>query len=181
MLDNLLNWAKTQMNDHDVAKRLFNINNVIKKNVALFKENAMKKNIELNQNPKEVPNVYADKNMIDFVIRNLLSNALKFTQSGDTITLDVVKHTNQLEIQVRDSGIGMSAEQIESLLKSTEENFTTRGTDNEEGTGLGFAICKGFIKRNGGTIQIESEVAKGSVFSFTIPTNLTRDSIRKVS
>lgn len=181
LLDNLLNWAKTQMNDHEVSKRLFNINHIIEKNMVLFRENALKKNILIEHSAQEVSNAYADKNMIDFVIRNLMSNALKFTKSGDCITMDVIEHTNQLEIQVRDTGIGMDSSQIESLLKSTKENVTTRGTDNEEGTGLGFAICKDFIQRNGGTIQIESQIGKGSVFSFTIPTDLTPDSIRKVS
>lgn len=181
LLDNLLNWAKTQMNDHEVSKRMFNINSIIEKNVELFKENALRKNITIHNTAKDLPNVYADKNMIDFVIRNLLSNALKFTKSGDTITLDVLEHVDQIEVQVRDTGVGMKPEQMKALLKSTKESFTTRGTDNEEGTGLGFAICKDFIKRNSGTVRIESEVHKGSVFSFTLPTDLTRESILKVS
>ncbi|MDC6364785.1 MULTISPECIES: HAMP domain-containing sensor histidine kinase [Flavobacteriaceae] len=181
LLDNLLNWAKTQMNDHNISKRMFNINNTIEKNVGLFRENALRKNIAIQHTVKELPHVYADKNMIDFVVRNLLSNALKFTRAGDTITIDVVENEQHLEVRVKDTGVGMTQHQREALLKSTKDNATTRGTDNEQGTGLGFAICKDFILRNNGSIQIESEVDKGSVFSFTVPTNLNKDSILKVS
>ncbi|MBS9464121.1 HAMP domain-containing histidine kinase [Flagellimonas sp. 389] len=181
LLDNLLNWAKTQMNDHQISKRMFDINPVIEKNVTLFKENAHRKNIRIDYTATELSNVYADKNMIDFVIRNLLSNALKFTKSGDTITIAALEHGDHLEIQVNDTGIGMTEEQKEALLNSTKENSTTKGTDNEEGTGLGFAICKDFIKRNNGTVQIKSKINSGSMFSFTVPTKLTRESILRVS
>nr|WP_299385405.1 ATP-binding protein [Allomuricauda sp.] len=181
LLDNLLNWAKTQMNDHEISKRMFSMGDVIEKNVALFRENALRKGVSLHFEPRTRPNAYADKNMIDFVVRNLLSNALKFTKNGDTITFDVLEHEGHLEILVKDTGIGMDQKQQEALLSSTKENYSTKGTDNEEGTGLGFAICKDFIRRNSGTINIESELNKGSTFSFTVPTDLTRDSILKVS
>ena len=124
---------------------------------------------------------YADKNMIDFVVRNLLSNALKFTKSGDTITLDVKEDESHLKVKIKDTGIGMTSKQTEALINSTKENSSTPGTENEEGTGLGFAICKDFIKRNNGVISIESKEGKGSTFTFTVTTNLTRDSILRVS
>nr|WP_298998958.1 HAMP domain-containing sensor histidine kinase [uncultured Allomuricauda sp.] len=181
LLDNLLNWAKSQMNDHEVSKKSFDIFNVIEKNVELFKENAFRKGILISHEAKEVSKVYADKDMIDFVIRNLLSNALKFTKSGDSISVDVLEEEGHLKVKVKDTGIGMSKAQREALLNSTKENPSTKGTDNEEGTGLGFAICKDFIQRNNGMIYIESKEGKGSTFSFTVPTNLTRESILKVS
>ncbi|PRX54734.1 sensor histidine kinase [Flagellimonas meridianipacifica] len=181
LLDNLLNWAKSQMNDHEVSKKSFNIFNVIEKNVELFKENAMRKDITISYKPKKVSNVYADKDMIDFVVRNLLSNALKFTESGDSISVDVIEEEENLKVKVKDTGIGMSKAQCEELLNSSKENISTKGTDNEEGTGLGFAICKDFIQRNNGMIYIESKEGKGSTFSFTVPTNLTRETILRVS
>ena len=181
LLDNLLNWAKSQMNDHDVSKRSFDIFNVIEKNIELFKENALRKNITISHKQKEVSKVYADKDMIDFVVRNLLSNALKFTKSGDFITVDVVEEEGHLTVKVKDTGIGMSKKQQKALLNSSKENTSTKGTDNEEGTGLGFAICKDFIQRNNGMIYIESKEGEGSTFSFTVPTKLTRDTILKVS
>ncbi|MEM6864416.1 MAG: HAMP domain-containing sensor histidine kinase, partial [Bacteroidota bacterium] len=181
LLDNLLNWAKSQMNDHDVSKRSFDIFEIIDKNTELFKENALRKNIKIKHTPKQVAKAYADKNMIDFVVRNLLSNALKFTKSGDTITLDVKEDESHLKVKIKDTGIGMTSKQKEALINSTKENSSTPGTENEEGTGLGFAICKDFIKRNNGVISIESKEGKGSTFTFTVPTNLTRDSILRVS
>ncbi|MEO0901074.1 MAG: ATP-binding protein, partial [Bacteroidota bacterium] len=155
--------------------------NVIEKNVELFKENAFRKNVAITHQSKEVSNVYADKDMIDFVVRNLLSNALKFTESGDSIIVDVTEEEDHLKVKVKDTGIGMTEEQREALLNSSKENTSTPGTENEEGTGLGFAICKDFINRNNGMIYIESKEGKGSTFSFTIPTNLTRDTILRVS
>ncbi|MEM9076023.1 MAG: HAMP domain-containing sensor histidine kinase [Bacteroidota bacterium] len=181
LLDNLLNWAKSQMNDHEVSKRAFNIFNVIENNVELFKENALRKGITISHPSKEVSNAYADKDMIDFVVRNLISNALKFTESGDSITVEVVEEEDHLKVKVKDTGIGMSEKQRKALLDSKKENLSTKGTDNEEGTGLGFAICKDFIKRNDGMIFIESKEGEGSTFSFTVPTNLTRESILRVS
>ncbi|TAI48934.1 sensor histidine kinase [Flagellimonas allohymeniacidonis] len=181
LLDNLLNWAKSQMNDHEVSKRSFNIFQVIQKNVLLFKENAARKNISISYEERLVPNAYADKDMIDFVIRNLLSNALKFTTQGDSILIQVLEGTSELIISVKDTGIGMSEKQRKALLNSTKENNSTKGTHNEEGTGLGFAICKDFIQRNNGSIEIDSKLDHGSTFSFTVPTSLTRESILRVS
>lgn len=181
LLDNLLNWAKSQMNDHEVSRRSFSIFSVIEKNVELFKENAFRKNITISHQAKEVSNAYADKDMIDFVIRNLLSNALKFTKSGDSIKVGVIEEESHLTVKITDTGIGMSEKQRKTLLNSSKENISTKGTDNEEGTGLGFAICKDFIQRNDGMIYIESKEGIGSTFSFTVPTNLTRKSILRVS
>ena len=181
LLDNLLNWAKSQMNDHEISKRSFNIFQIIQKNVLLFKENAARKNVSISYEERLVPNAYADKDMIDFVIRNLLSNALKFTTEGDFISIEVVEGTSELTVSVKDTGIGMTKKQQRALLNSTKENNSTKGTHNEEGTGLGFAICKDFIKRNNGSIRIESELDQGSTFSFTVPTSLTRESILRVS
>nr|WP_299342138.1 ATP-binding protein [Allomuricauda sp.] len=181
LLDNLLNWAKSQMNDHEISKRSFNIFQVIQKNVLLFRENALRKNVTIDFNEKIVANAYADKDMMDFVIRNLLSNALKFTTDGDSISIDVMEGNAELTISVQDTGIGMSEKQRKALLNSSKENHSTKGTNNEEGTGLGFAICKDFIRRNNGKVKIESKLNEGSTFSFTVPTSLTRESILKVS
>ncbi|MEL6484474.1 MAG: HAMP domain-containing sensor histidine kinase, partial [Bacteroidota bacterium] len=181
LLDNLLNWAKSQMNDHTLSKKSFDIGKVVEKNVQLFKENALRKNIAIVFEQKDIPKVYADKNMMDFVIRNLLSNALKFTSKGDQIFIEVHEGMDQLEITIRDTGVGMTKAQIKNLMLSSKESNSTKGTDNEEGTGLGFAICKDFVDRNNGEFRIESKPNQGSAFTFTIPTTLTRESILKVS
>ena len=141
----------------------------------------MRKNIAIVFEDKDIPRVYADKDMMDFVIRNLLSNALKFTSKGDQIFIEISENEDHLAITVRDTGVGMSKKQIQSLLLSAKENKSTKGTDNEEGTGLGFAICKDFVDRNNGEFRIESKPNQGSSFTFTVPTTLTTESILKVS
>ena len=177
LLDNLLNWAKTQMNDLEISKRSFNINKVIAKNIQLFQDNAFRKDVSLKFNENMAPKAYADKDMVDFVIRNLFSNALKFTEKGDVISVDVEEKEGFLNIQVSDTGVGMTQEQINKLLNSNKEGYSTKGTQNEVGTGLGFSICMDFVKRNGGQIQITSKYRKGSTFLFTVPTSLTKETI----
>ncbi len=177
LLDNLLNWAKSQMNDHTVIKRSFDLNAVIEKNIHLYNENALRKKVDIRFQNQEIVKAYADKDMIDFVIRNLLSNALKFTKQGDFISFGLEKIGNTATVKITDSGVGMTQDQVDILLDSEKEGFTRPGTENEEGTGLGLPICRDFIKRNGGSFEIESKVNEGTTFTFTTPTSLTRESI----
>ena len=177
LLDNLLNWAKSQMNNHQIEKRSFCVSKLITKNIALFQETALRKGIQIKYNQQLSSKAYADKDMVDFVIRNLLSNALKFTSKEDTIIFSVSEHENSLSIHVKDSGVGMTPEQVQKLSSDTDESFTTEGTNREKGTGLGFSICKDFAKRNSGHIKITSEKDKGSEFVFTIPSTLTKEAL----
>ena len=177
LLDNLLNWAKTQMNDHDMSKKAFHASKLIECNMELFKDNAQRKGIAMEFEQRKVSKAFADKDMMDFVIRNLLSNALKFTTKGDTVKFRISEKDNFIAISVSDTGVGMTKKQIDALLNANREGYTTKGTQNEVGTGLGFSICKDFVERNGGKINISSERGPGSVFSFTVPTSLTRESI----
>ncbi len=177
LLDNLLQWAKSQMNDHELSKKSFRLQKLIEQNILLYQDNAKRKGVHVLYKPKEVPKAYADKDMIDFILRNLLSNALKFTKRGDRITFSVEEQEHFLQVQIKDTGVGMQKSQIKRLLNENRDGFTTKGTQNEVGTGLGFSICMDFIKRNGGEMQIDSEVGKGSTFTFTIPTSLTKNSI----
>lgn len=172
LLDSLLSWAKSQMTEKQVTIKPFNISIVIEKNIELFTDNAYRKKVHVGYNKREIPDVYADQDMMDFVIRNLLSNALKFTSEGDTIYFDVYPKESSLEIHVKDTGVGMTPDQINKLLHAnkSEESFTTKGTNNEVGTGLGFSICKDFIRKNNGQINIISELNNGSSFVFTLPT-----------
>ncbi|MEN1785624.1 MAG: ATP-binding protein [Bacteroidota bacterium] len=178
LLDNLLNWAKGQMNDYTVAKRAFKVDGLIEGNIDLFADNAFRKGVTLNYKSKQNPRVYADKDMVDFVLRNLLSNALKFTNEGDSVVVDVQKKKQFLQISVSDTGVGMSKKQLSKLLGSKNEGYTTKGTQNEVGTGLGLSICKDFIEKNGGELTVTSKVDSGSIFTFTLPTSLTRESIQ---
>ena len=110
---------------------------------------------------------YADSDMINLVLRNLLSNAIKFTKPSGRIIIGTQEYGTFTEVYVRDSGIGIS---IEEMKKINENNFyTTTGTASEAGTGLGLSLCKEFLARNGGRMMIESEPGQGSTFSFTLP------------
>jgi len=110
----------------------------------------------------------ADENMLNTVLRNLISNAIKFTPKGGQVKVEVEVEDSQVIISVSDTGIGMKPETIEKLFK-IETSFTTRGTENEKGTGLGLLLCKEFIEKHEGKIWVESEEGKGSTFSFSLP------------
>lgn len=146
-------------------------------NISLFNENAKRKGVAIYYEKSILPKAYADKDMIDFVIRNLLSNALKFTSEGDSIEFVVEEIKDILKIHLKDTGVGMTPDQVNTLLYATGESFTTVGTSNEKGSGLGLSICKDFITRNGGKIEITSEKRKGTTFTFSIPTSLTKETI----
>ncbi|MFT5749776.1 MAG: signal transduction histidine kinase, partial [Ancylomarina sp.] len=112
--------------------------------------------------------VYADINMVNTIIRNLLSNAMKFSYPKSEITILTETEGNMLHLSVRDRGIGISHSNQEKLFK-IDSNISTLGTNKETGTGLGLILCKEFVETNGGTIWITSEETKGSTFTFTIP------------
>ena len=126
------------------------------------------KSIELiNQLP---PKTYSwvDKNQIDIVIRNLISNALKFTPENGTITIGSMQKRNCWEIFIKDTGVGMNIETQETIFKKNS-NFTSYGTNNEKGTGLGLSLCKEMVEKNYGKIWATSTLGKGSCFYFTVP------------
>ena len=132
-------------------------------------ESANRKNIQIINTIPENEIIYADKNMITTVIRNLISNAIKFTSSGQQITLSIKKQSDDKfrEISITDTGIGIPEEKINDLFY-IDKNTSTTGTNNEKGTGLGLIICKEFVEKHGGKIWVESEVNVGTTFSFTI-------------
>jgi signal transduction histidine kinase len=120
---------------------------------------------------KELPRnllVFADKAMINTVLRNIISNAIKFTHPNGQIVISAEKRPDELIISISDNGIGIKKEAIGKLFR-IDENQTTLGTQNEKGTGLGLIICKEFIEKHGGKIWVESAVGKGSTFYFTLP------------
>jgi signal transduction histidine kinase len=110
----------------------------------------------------------ADEKMLRTVIRNLVSNAIKFTPKGGTINIKAIKTEDAVQVSVSDTGVGMEQETVDKLFK-IETSFTSRGTENEKGTGLGLLLCKEFLEKHGGNIWIESEIGKGSTFTFSIP------------
>ena len=170
LVQNLLTWSVSQRKMIAYRPEHFSINQIISENVILLESQAHKKEISLTKDCGGETSILGDKNMISTVIRNLISNAIKFTQKEGTVEIGVkTRHgVSQHEIYVKDTGIGISEGKISQLF-GIEHNCTTKGTEEEEGTGLGLILCKEFVEKNGGKIWVESEVGKGSSFMFTLP------------
>ncbi len=166
LLNNLLNWSKSQLNVLKAKPTVFDVNELIKEKFLFFQSKAAKKNIQLI-NKLPITYVYADKDMIGIIAQNLLANAIKFCNEGDSVLVEAVEKGNRYEICFVDTGVGMSTDTIGKLFQ--EETFTTVGTQNELGTGLGLKICKDLIVLNQGTIQVHSVLGKGSTFCVSLP------------
>lgn len=167
LMENLLQWSKTQMQSSAAKPEEVEISKTINEVLHLMHLQAEAKQIYIDVKQKTQVFAFADKDMINLVLRNLISNAIKFTPQQGTIEIGVNDLSSFVEIYVADSGVGMSKE---ALHKINENNFyTTRGTSSEAGTGLGLMLCKEFLHKNGGQMHIESEPGKGSTFSFTLP------------
>jgi signal transduction histidine kinase len=168
LLENLLTWSRTQRKKITFQPEIIELNFIIKNNIDLFSSTARAKNIELIAPRSEAWTVYSDSNLINTILRNLVNNALKFTPEGGKVEILVESEPNYWVMKVSDNGIGMDSETIENLFK-VEVNTSKLGTNNEGGTGLGLIVCKEFADIIGGDIWVESELGKGSTFSFSIP------------
>jgi PAS domain S-box-containing protein len=168
LLENLLNWANTQQGGLQFTPKKIWINNVIAHEIDNLMSTADHKGILLEKSIDGDIIIEADEKMMETVIRNLISNALKFTHIGGSVTVLASLKSDLLEVVVSDTGIGMSENVIENLFK-IDKGLTVAGTQNEKGSGLGLIICKEFVERHGGELYVESELGKGSRFCFTIP------------
>lgn len=169
LLENLLNWARSQSGHLVTSPRLFRLAEVVEQNLLLISEKARKKSIAVNSSIDETQRVYADKNMVSTIFRNILSNAVKFTQEDGTIRISTDNRGSYVIIAISDNGIGISEENQQKLFK-IDIKCTTLGADKETGTGLGLILCKEFVQKNGGEIWVESKPECGSTFFFTLPT-----------
>ena len=167
LLTNLLDWSRAQTGRMDFNPAIFKLTDLIEDNKKLFDVIADQKAITIkNVLPNELT-VFADKQMINTVLRNLISNALKFTRQDGEITISAEKRQKEILISVSDNGIGIAPGRLEKLFHIGESNSTS-GTNNEKGTGLGLILCKEFVDKHGGKIWVESEEGKGSTFYFTL-------------
>lgn len=167
-LNNLLSWGQTQMDGVITRPKSNALETIVNDNMNLLSEVAAKKSIKvLNQLPENTI-VWADVDQIDIVVRNLISNALKFTPDNGLITIEAEEKMKNWEIMVRDTGIGMD-EETQKKIFDTSTTTTTYGTNNEKGTGLGLSLCKEMIEKNKGSIWVESQPRKGTCFYFTLP------------
>ena len=167
LLQNLLEWSRTQTGTIEYNPKLININQLVKENLGIFKSSLQHKKITTQVDIPEGANAWADENMINTVLRNLISNAIKFTKVGGSIKVSAIIEGDNITINVRDNGIGIEKENIVKLFRIDDQHRST-GTLNETGSGLGLLLCKEFVEKNHGHIKAESTRGEGSVFSFTL-------------
>lgn len=167
-LDDLLNWSRLQSGRLTLEKTKFNLHTLVENVENLFETNLQTKKIELiNHIPKE-QSIFADEDMIFLLIRNLVSNAIKFTKPFGKIEITSYEFENHLQIVVADNGIGIKPENLDKLFR-LDSHYTTRGTNSETGNGLGLTLCKEIVTKHNGQIWVKSEVDKGTKIFFTIP------------
>ncbi len=167
LLENLLFWSMSQLQGEIIKPLYFNIKGITDNVITLFDNVIKEKDITTENNLDPFSLVYADLDMIQLIVRNLISNAIKFSEHGKSITITSVINRKEFIMCISDSGVGISKENQNKLFE--QETFTTRGTDNEEGTGLGLFLCKDFIEKNGGKIWVESKIGVGTKFFVQIP------------
>ena len=168
LLDNLLVWSRLQRGLMEYAPQPLDLRPLFERNATLFAANAEQKQIAIRQTVAEPVIAFADSHMIDAIIRNLISNALKFTEARGAITLSACQNDQNVEITVADTGIGMDAEAVAKLFR-LDVRYNQLGTAGEKGTGLGLNVCKEFAEKNGGSIAVESIVGAGTTFRVTLP------------
>ena len=167
LLDNLLKWTKSQTGRLNVVFQDFDLSDVVPGVVDIFVMIAETKHIELKLDMGNSPiMVRADKDMLNTVIRNFISNAIKFSNEGSSIDIYVTLQDKFAKINVRDHGVGISEDRLHNLFRAGK---TTYGTNNEEGSGLGLQLCQDFAEKNGGSVCVESVQGEGSTFSVLVP------------
>ena len=167
LLDNLLKWTKSQTGRMNVVYQDMDLNEVVPGVVDIFVMIAEMKKVKLSFLPNDEKfEVHADNDMIKTVIRNFISNAIKFSHEGSTIEVFITRQDDFAKISIRDHGVGIAPERIEGLFHKGE---TTYGTGGEEGSGLGLQLCADFARKNGGDVMVESVLGEGSTFSCLIP------------
>jgi len=168
LLMNLLDWSRSQTGRMEFFPESIEIVSLINEVVGLLSVMAHQKKITIVKNLPEKAIVFADKPMISTVLRNLISNAIKFTKNEGKVVVFAEQKEDELFVTITDDGVGIKKEAIEKLFR-IDVNYSTEGTHNEKGTGLGLILCKEFVEKHGGKIWIESEEGKGTKMSFALP------------
>ncbi len=169
LLENLLTWSRSQSGSIKYNPIKLDMKTQLYETIYVLAAQASKKNISILNEIKEKELIYADEKMFGTIIRNLISNAIKFTNKNGKIEISAEKQDgNWIKIAVKDNGKGISQDVVKNLFK-IDKNISTLGTDNETGTGLGLILCKEFVEKHNGKIWVESELGNGASFFFTIP------------
>jgi len=170
LLNNLLEWSSNISGKNVFYPRKYNLNELIGNSISIINDHAKNKKIKLNIDIPEELTVYCDERMMWTILRNLLTNAIKFTHRGGDILLSASQNESNTEIIVSDSGVGIKPENLKKLF-GEDIDFSTVGTEDERGTGLGLMLCKEFVERHEGKITVESEFGKGTKFKVLFPLN----------
>ncbi|MCX6170783.1 MAG: ATP-binding protein [Ignavibacteriales bacterium] len=168
LLDNLLNWAQCQTGGINFVPEQINLKKIVDESLGILLAHAKNKNIDLISEIDEITTVFADSNMLDTIIRNLISNAIKFTNQNGNVKISASDSGTMVLVKIADTGIGISNSDLNKLFRIDVKNSEI-GESLEKGTGLGLILCKEFVEKHGGKIWVESEEGKGSTFSFTVP------------
>jgi len=168
LLTNLMTWSQLESGRMPFNPEFFDVTAIVVEVIPLIKPISEQKSISIENKISLNSQVYADKEMMSAIIRNLISNALKFSNPNGKITISSENLNDFLTVKISDEGVGISQERISKLFNITE-NESTPGTQNEKGTGLGLILCKEFVEKNNGKIWVESTIGKGSIFSFSVP------------
>ena len=168
LLENLMQWAKSQTEKIKISPRNSSMNELLSITIPIVNGSALKKNITIENNISTEDLVYADNSLTTTILRNILTNAIKFTHTNGKIIVSTQRKDFFLEVSITDTGVGIEPMNMDKLFR-IDSKVTSHGTDNEEGTGLGLILCKEFVEKQGGTIWANSEVGKGSAFTFTLP------------
>jgi two-component system, sensor histidine kinase and response regulator len=168
LLENLLTWSRLQRGVIEFYPQDLFVDELAAQNVTLFAANADQKQITLRNSVPEGTQAYGDQNMLDTVLRNLISNAIKFTPSGGVIDIAASQDDEFVTIAVADTGMGIPADDLAKMFR-IDVKYTNIGTAGEQGTGLGLILCKELVERNGGQLTVESELGQGTTFRLTLP------------
>lgn len=168
LLNNLLHLSRFQTGKVDFNPKVLSLNYIIEKNLQILKLTLDKKEISIQPSLGEELQVFADEAMVNSILLNLLTNAIKYTRRGGKIELSISERKNSAEVTIRDHGVGMTDETIFNLFQ-IEMSKTLPGTEGETGTGLGLVLTKKFIEQNGGILKVQSKLNQGSTFTFTLP------------
>ncbi|MCZ7602753.1 MAG: tetratricopeptide repeat-containing sensor histidine kinase [Melioribacteraceae bacterium] len=168
LLENLLEWSSAQLGNIPFNPQAVDINEIITMNINLYRKAASQKEINLIVKPGKDVVAFGDQNMIGAVARNLINNAIKFTNRGGNVTIETEKSEKEVIFSVQDTGIGMTKREIDKIFK-LDSDVKKKGTENEKGTGLGLILCKEFINKNNGSILVTSEPGKGTIFTVKLP------------
>ncbi|MFA7289234.1 MAG: ATP-binding protein [Melioribacteraceae bacterium] len=171
LLQNLLQWSRSQTGHMEFNPCPVSLYGLVSENIQLFMKSADKKGIKLSTDISNELSIYADEDMINTVLRNLISNAIKFSTNEDIINISAAETSDSVRIDITDTGKGMDQSRVDSLFK-LDETRSTIGTDNESGTGLGLILCKEFVEKHNGKITATSQLGNGTTFSITLPKNL---------